>query len=486
MIEREHEAVPDELRGAQRAVQRRLAVVRRALRMHLLAEGVFWLTCTLFVAAAVTLVLDLVFRFNLSTRLGLLAVAVAAILWIAARRLVRPLLLPLDNLDLAELLDRRVRGVGQHISNVLQLPELLAHRHYASSSMVHAAVVQCAASLERVDLVATLDAERRRKLLLATGALVLLAASFSVLWPQTARLWARRWLAGSNVRWPQNTYLSVGGLGEGMKLLVPRGEIALVRIDARPHFGGAPNQWILTGRGEPLVVEGIEAPQSQPPEQVSISYRLADGSPRRGNATQYDETNFRYELPPLAEAVDLYITGGDDWLGPITVEPIDRPAISELEITALRPGASVPRTERVGEGTTQLLYLSETKLQLRLVANEPLASAEALDKGLPVGLWRRVDERAYTLDWTMKDSLALEFRLVGRLGGLASKPYFLAIGLLKDREPRVTIQSSGVGRRVTPVARIPLSLRATDDFGVASLALDWERTATRDDKPHVE
>ena len=51
--------------------------------------------------------------------------------------------------------------------------------------------------------------------------------------------------------------------------------------------------------------------------------------------------------------------------------------------------------------------------------------------------------------------------LVATRGGLSSKPYYLTIGLLKDREPRLTIRASGVGRRVTPVARIPLAVRAT-------------------------
>ncbi len=100
--------------------------------------------------------------------------------------------------------------------------------------------------------------------------------------------------------------------------------------------------------------------------------------------------------------------------------------------------------------------------------------------------WQRVDERTYTLAWTMNESLALEFRLTGQRGALGSKPTFLAIGLLKDREPRVTIRSSGVSRRVTPVARIPLSIRVNDDFGVASLALEWEQTSTRDEKQRVE
>jgi hypothetical protein len=482
----EREVVPDELRRIQRAVLRRLKSVRRKLRIHLLVEGIFWVTMALLLTAATSLALDRLLRFNLSTRLGLLAIALGAILVLAWRRLVRPLLLPLDDLDLAELLDRRSPGVGQRISNVLQLPELLVSEHYASPSMVQAAVEECSAALDKVDLSSTLNVPRRRKLLAACGVGILLAIAFCAAWPATAQLWARRWLAGSSLRWPQQTYLNLIGLDDDAKLLVPRGELSLLQINARPAFARSDGRWVLAGRDEPLVVEAPTAPKSQPPEQVSIAYTLSDGAKRRGNAAQFDEANFRYELPPLAEPVELHITGGDDWLGPITIEPIDRPTVDTIEITARRPGSGEPQTQQVGEGSAQLLFLPETSLQLRLVASQPLHSAEVLDKGLPVAGWQRVDERTYTLSWTTKESLALEFRLIGQRGGLGSKPYFLAIGLLKDREPRVTIRSTGVGRRVTPVARIPLTLRASDDFGVASLALDAERTALGDDKPQVD
>jgi hypothetical protein len=388
---------------------------------------------------------------------------------------------------LAVLFDRRARGVGQQIANVLELPGLLTAADFASPSMVRAAVLECAQALDRRDLVATFNAARRRKMLAACGFWIGMLLGFCVLAPETAGLWARRWLTGSSERWPQQTYLSVVGLSEDGTLMVPRGEMALVEINARPAFReGSPGGWMLAGRGEPLVVEAATRPESIPPEQVSVSYTLADGSRRRGNAAQFDPTRFRYELAPLAEPAQTRITGGDDWLGPITIEPIDRPVVRTLEITALRPGTGAPQTERVGEGTAQLLFLPQTQLKLTLVADRPLESADVLDKGLPVSGWQRVDEHTYTLSWTMKESLALEFRLVARRGRLASKPYFLAIGLMKDREPRLTIRSSGVGRRVTPAARIPLSIRANDDFGLASLALDWELTSMRDEKPHVE
>src|SRR5262249_10683782 len=67
--------------------------------------------------------------------------------------------------------------------------------------------------------------------------------------------------------------------------------------------------------------------------------------------------------------------------------------------------------------------------------------------------------------------------------GLSSKPYFVTIGLLNDRAPRLTLRSSGVGRRISPSARVPLHLRAIDDFGVAELSLDLEETRVIDSKP---
>lgn len=477
----------EELRRAERAVVKRLARLRRLLRLHLLVEGVFWVTTTVFVAAAASLLLDRWLRFDLSTRLGLLAIALVGIGYVAYRRLIRPLCLPLANLDLAELVNRRAPGVGQQIANVLELPHLLTSSDAASPSMIRAAVLECLEQLDRRDLVATLNAARRRKLLAAVGVWIAIVVGFSFAWPQTAGLWARRWLAGSTLRWPQQTYLSVVGLDERGVLLVPRGETAVVEIDAQPAFAeDFVGRWLLGGRGEPLVVESSAAPQSTPPDGVAVSYTLADGTHRRGNAAQFDASHFRYELAPLAEGVELEITGGDDWLGPIPVEPLDRPGVDKLEITAAAPGSSVPQTQRVGEANAQLLYLPQTELTLSLVADRPLAAAEVLDQGLPLAGWKRVDERTYTVSWTMKESLALEFRLVGRRGGLVSKPYFLAIGLLEDREPRVTIRSSGVGRRITPVARIPLSVRANDDFALTSLALAWELTSVRDEKPVVE
>src|SRR5439155_16431425 len=136
---------------------------------------------------------------------------------IAIRQLRAPVMLRLDDLDLAELLERRQKGLGQRLTTVLQLPNLLEQDPSASPAMIHAAVEEDFAALERVDLMTTFSASRRSVAWLLLTGFVAIVAAFYIVDPATAGLWARRWLGGANVRWPQKTYLTVIGLGDARR-----------------------------------------------------------------------------------------------------------------------------------------------------------------------------------------------------------------------------------------------------------------------------
>ena len=141
----------------------------------------------------------------------------------------------------------------------------------------------------------------------------------------------------------------------------------------------------------------------------------------------------------------------------------------------------------MGNADEPLVFLPQTALELRLSASEPLASAQVMTKDQPPQSLARDQENAegkeFRLAWEMKESQTLELRLVSASSGLASKPYFLTIGLLIDREPRLTLRSAGVGKRVTPHAHIPLAIHAADDFGLADLGLDLEKNDLAGEKP---
>ncbi len=475
-------STPD-LETRRQAVQARLGQVRRRLRWQLALEGLAWAVGAAVLLTAFSLLIDRMLRPERPVRVTLLLIGAAALAAVAIRRLYRPATIRLDDLDLAELLERRQHGVGQKLANVLLLPKLLRDDPTASPAMIAAAVEEDFTAVEKTDLQGVFNHVRRRNAWLMLVGLAAAVVAFCVANPATANLWARRWFAGADLRWPQRTYLSVIGLGDSNVVQVPRGEAALFQVDAAPEFQPAGPHWRLTGRGTPLLIESRDKPQSQTPGSVAIQLTLADGSQRRGVFTHFSGGQFRYELPPLTAPANVDITGGDDWFGPIRIEPIDRPAVESLTIRVQSPGSAEVQTVEADSAEQQLLFLPGTQLEMDLVSTQPLKSARAAISGTDQILdLPPQPERRYRLKWELKDPVTFEFQLLGE-SGLNSKPYFLTLGILNDRAPRLTLRSSGVGRRVTPVARIPLHLRAVDDFGVAQLSIDLEETHVVESKP---
>ena len=442
--------VVEELERHRRAAETRLNAVRRSVRRRLVLEGAAWTVAALVALAAATLLADWFFPLDRPARIVLAALASIALVVLAYRKSVRPLLVDLADIDLAVLLNRHYPGIAHCVATVLQLPELLVGPFRASPAMVRAAVLKESAKLEETNLFGPLDDGRMRRFSALLAAVLIVPGLFVACWPGVARLWAERWLLGSNVRWPQQTYLALVGLGDEGSLVVPR--------------------------GEPLVLQVIARPDSRRvPEQITLRCRSQAGTAKQGSFTRFATNDFRYELPPVQELLQLTITGGDDRLGPVSVQPIDRPTIETLTLIARDPGRPEGDTRTFDGTEAQLLFLPRTELELRLTTAAPVRAASLTAKTGQEPTLERIDARNYAARWTMSEALALEIQLVGELGGLHSKPYMLAIGLRKDREPRVTIRSSGVGPRVTPQARIPITLHAVDDIGLTELALEVER-----------
>lgn len=472
------------LSDCRHVVQMRLAAVRRRVRAQLFLEAVFFFFCLILELVVTSFVIDRWFRLDVALRVTMLSVALAAIGYFVFQRLRNPLFLKLDDLDLAEILERRQKGVGQQLTNVLQLPELLKHDNSSSASMIEAAVRDDFAALECIDLQAMFDSKRRRSFWMMLGGCLATMLILSVISPAATSTWARRWFGGANVRWPQRTYLSVVGLGEDDRVRVPSGESVMIHVNAASDFTAVDGGWKLTGRGEPLIIEGKEPPTSALPDNVAIKLVLADGSHRIGNFSRFAPGQYRYELPPLSKPAKMTVTGGDDWFGPVQIEPIDRPSVENLKLIAHTPGKSEPDILRVDDAEQQMLFIPTTKLELELTSTQPLSNATAVVTGAESAVdLQRVNERTFRMDWEAKDPVTFEFQLIAESGGLNSKPHFLTIGILNDRPPRLTLRSSGVGRRVTPVAQVPLHLRVMDDFGVAKLSLELEDTRVVEQKP---
>lgn len=471
-------------REEQARLRGQLARLRRRLRLEMALEFTLEAAAIMVAAAVVLVVLDWWIRMGLAPRLLMLTLALGSILCLLGVRAVRRWrAAQLDDLSLAMTLDRFRPGTGGRIADVLELPGQLGEpRETVSAAMIRLAVRQASEALEASDWSKLWNRRRTARAAAALGAALLVPVLFAIAAPGAARLSLERWLLGSIERWPQRTYLSIVGLGDRRGLLVPRDEPFLLEVAANPEpVRDRAGRLVIPGRGEPLTLKkrpsGLVVPRA-----VRLRERTEKGAVRDAVLTSAGPALFRYELPPSSSASTFDLTGGDDWLGPIRVERVDRPALAATRLRVREPGSPGNDFGPVVENPQHPVYLPDTEIELTLVGSEPVSEARlTVHPGEPPQL-ERTDAKSFTCRWVLREATTLEIQLTSRATGLTSKPAFFSIGLLKDRVPRVVLRALGVGAHVTPVATIPLSVSATDDRGLAAVRLQLDRTVQVDDK----
>lgn len=460
------------LRDEQRSLRVQLARLRARLNLQLTLEFLADAAVAMVVTAAVLVFLDWWLRLSTSVRFILLISSVTGmLLFLGVRAARRWQASRLDELSLAMTLDRHRPGTGQQIVDVLQLPDLIGGSATSTSpAMVRLAVRQACAALASSDWRLLWN---RRRTLVQTGILLAtlaVPALFVWLAPNAARLSMARWLLVSSERWPQRTYLTVMGLDAQGRLLAPRDERFLVEVRSDlPLVESSGGKWIVQGRGRPLVLRA-KPESSAIPKAVFVKERTADQKTRDAVMAEAEPARFRYEFPPTAKSSTFEVTGGDDWLGPILLERVDRPSLAETRVRVREPGATYAGMRNVEDSHQHLVFLPDTEVELTMVGSESLADIRLkIQSGEPPAV-KRVDERSFQTHWTLREATTLEILLRSAKTNLDSRPAFFSIALLRDREPRVTLRAVGVGAHVTAVATLPLTMAATDDFGLSASA----------------
>jgi hypothetical protein len=472
------------LREEQALLRARLARARRSLRLEMALEFALDIAAMMVAAGIVLVALDAWLRLGLSARRILLLVSLAGIAAALAIR-TRPRLkaVRLDDLALAMTLDRYRPGTGQQVADVLQLPGQLGDsQSSASPALVRLAVRRASDALAAADWGEHWNRGRSTTRVMALALALVAPAAFVLLAPDVARLSVARWLRGSTERWPQRTYLTVTGLGDRDRLIAPRDEPFAVEVRADlPDMGLRDGRWSMHGRGEPFALRRRPGWTTAPAE-VRVRERAAEGTIHDALMTAVGPRRFRHELPPSSASSTFTLLGGDDWLGPIRVERVDRPALEATRLRVREPGSPGNVFRAIEDTRQHLIFLPDTEVELTLVGTEPIARARVdIHPGAPPGL-DRVDSKTFVAHWTLREAITLEIQLTSEATGLTSKPTFFSLGLLKDREPRVALRAQGVGAHVTPVATIPLAISATDDLGLGALRIQVERSTHAEEK----
>lgn len=416
----------------------------RALRREIVLAGARrFVTRALVLAGAAGLV-DRWLRLGTAT-LAVLRVALALVLgYELVRAVLRPARARWGALELAAVHDSApgVPECADSVATLAQLEPRLAAGEEPRALLADA-VRRARERLAGIDFAARIDRARGRRERLALAGSLALVALLAGLFPATARIWGARWLLGRASSWPQETHLLVEGLRDGA---------------------------LAVARGEPfeLVVRAREG--SVVPDGVRLVARIGGQAPLLAKLARFGPNDFRYACAGAARDGRLWLTGGDERLGPIPLVVRDRPRLVELAL--IGPGAaSSERRDALVPGAGELAWPAGTELVLEGRAGEDLADVR-LSGAAPgeLALERPAPDR-FRARWTLRRALALELELRSQATGLLSRPFPLAIGVASDRPPRVTLTRHGVGERVTPAARVPARAIAQDDHGLARISL---------------
>jgi hypothetical protein len=413
-----------------------------------LAEGLAILSGVALLAAALSLLLDWQLELSRPVRFFCLGVFVVSIGWLAYRHLIRPLRMPLTALDVAAAIDRTAGPVhsrlATRVASVLELPGQAGQPDLVSPTLVARAVAESYQELESVPFQKHLNRKHFWLSTAAVAACLLVPAAFAIGAPSVARLWRDRWLLGSNRPWPHSTRIEVANLREG-RLIVPRGEPA------------------------PLQVHVVDSEKET--EAVWMRMTFADGNEQTVTLNRFAAGDFRFDLPPFQETVQVEMWGGDGTAEPFQIDPRDRPKITSLKLTAKHPRDPAPQTFAFAGDEGNIRLLAKTDAQLEFETNVPVEEVRVDADANSPGQFDRITDQKFNAKWVHKGQVRMRVSLIAKDSDLESFPRPITIGDKPDRPPTISMRHSGVRLRVTPNATIPLSLTVRDDYGIRDASL---------------
>ncbi len=421
-----------------------------------LLHGAGRATAVLGALLLLSFLLDLLLRPPLGVRAihGVLSLAVFG--WALHRHLVRPLRRPLPDEELALAVEARVPRLADRLIGALQWERLLADPECGESRAFMEASAAEAAREARGIRAADLTDPRaaRRSFGAGAGAAVLLGLVL-LNFGEEAGVWARRSLLLLDEPWPQRTTLVVVG------------------------FDPATPRVVTVGEDLPLQVR-VEG--AIPADGVVLHYRTLEGEGARTERdarpmmhADDDPRSYGFVFHEVPSSFRFWVTGGDDADGEprYTVRALVPPAIESVAADLLFPPETGLPPERRTEGDLEVP--AGTRVTLAVRASAPLRSAlfvhpdGAAGRPLPLD----ADGRTARVEVVVRESSDWRLDMEG-VDGARSSPArntrrFTA---LPDPRPDVRLLHPTSRLYCVPDGRIPVKVRATDNYSLARVALE--------------
>lgn len=387
---------------------------------------------------------------------SLVAVALA-FWWYALRRAF----VPLTDESLALLLERYHGELQERLITTVELAMRGAVLEPLTQEMLAHTARKAAQAAAQLKLETLFNKRRLRRCLLAAGTLLVTVIAYGVLAPQQFLFAVRRLATLTSDPWPRDTKLSIQGF---------------------PH-----NEAVIA-RGSDLPVTVRADTSGTVPQVVYIRYRTAEGArgretmTREGNAQpgrdRYQE--YRYTFESVLSDRTFEVLGGDARLRDLRIRVVDSPTITQLMLHCTFPKyLRRPRAILPVSGTVQLPLGTQIALEASSNKNLSRATVDLLCEGRSPATRRpkinQAHPRRFSLSLeSLQADTVLSFTLLDTDGiDNGNQPVRLKLVAQPDEAPTVRARLQGIGTAITPRARLPWLGTVEDDYGIASLAVEY-------------
>ena len=437
-------------------ITRKVKWLRRFVRGYVAVEGTAAMLIAVGIAFWVTLFLDWSFEPSPAIRVAMWGVVLAAVGYVAWRRLFSRLFARLSDSNLALLLERSFPQIEQSLITTVQAGQ---RRNWFSDQQTELLANTSRVAKQKLSQVPLRRVFRYQPLLWKALAAILLIGSligFATMRADAYHFWLER-MQLSATPWPRDVQLTVRGFDEvdGERVMnVARDDNFQLEVAAS----------LLDGH--------------KSPEQVEIRYELADGRKGRDTLTQIgdavagtdDAQKFRYEFKNLSADIEFDVIGGDDRIRNLKLHVVERPQIvrTALECEFPKYLKWAPQTMPFS-GRVEIPF--GTKAVCQIDVNKTLSEVRVYDPSTKDEISAQIvgddaKRLSFSLDSAQSDRVLL-VDLKDTEGVTNREPYRLMIAVLPDELPEVAVQLRGIGSAVTPNATIPMLGTITDDHGVA-------------------
>jgi hypothetical protein len=445
------------------AVSAVLARLRRSIRLYVAAEGVAAVVICLGFLFWIGLLVDWGLEPSVDLRVLGWIVAIAVLLLVTYRYLLRRLVAPLSNTSLALLLERSDPRLADHVATAVSLAGDYGSPDLLREEFSRRTCVAATEAVSKIQLGRLLDARAVRRAAAIALFLVVSIALFGCFAKNTTNIFLRR-LALSGESWPRQVRLTVLDFTEqedGYRIAT------MARHD----------DFELTVHAD---IEG----RLQAPSKVQIRFQLPDG--RRGQdyftrvgsavAGRDKHQAYRYVFKNVRDDLTFDVYGGDDRVTKLRLRVVDRPELVHVQLDCSFPeylqrdpqSLRFVRNARIPMGA---------KVHVRAAASKPLREARvtSVERDYEqICSFAEVPTEEVEFDYgVLEGDDMLLIDLQDTYGVSSSEPYRLSVSVVADEVPQVSVHLEGIGSAITPAAQIPVAGLVTDDYGLQDVWFEY-------------